>query len=854
MHSRLNKILGFIVFFIAFLFLGSNAFANDEKEIWNIELYNNMYLEGIPKVITGENISKTSDINFNFGDKAPDETIGKDHFSMRFTKNFQVAQGTYLFRVKADDGIRVWIDNKLIIDAWEIWKPENIGKVFLDAGNHSIKIEYFENIGDASFSVTQEKISTLNAYYQQEGEINYNWGYGSPHNSVPVDNFEAVIDQKKYFKAGDYFIQTLADNRAKVLIDNQQWIDLVSTGSNTIEKQSLLGVGAGYHSIKSILTEETGEAVFFSNVLPFGSWIAYYYPNENLSGQPVQSKVIEPKGSLQKLEENNGNSSPLSNFQNDHFSVRYSTAMRISAGEYVMKTIADDGLRVYIDGNLVLDRWEKGGQYEEAFKVGINDRKTQDPNEKNVHWIEIQYKEGIGESNLAFNIEPYKDEMFSDRWVGSVYQGETPTVNNVLMGYTGMIPYLEAYWDKNTAPSTSILSDKYSGMFKRNIKVDRDGFYKIKVWADDRVRVYLDTLIQIDSWEYKQNILRESYVYMKAGYHQFVINYQNDGGPGSLKFGIEEVTGERGIIYTNYNISQNEMLNKQLKLDDSPKTDKPYDVYISSDAITINKTNPSIGTVKSGNWNLREDAGTNFWVIGQVSENTTLNILSSKKGTDNKIWYKVKYDAWKNAKPKDVSYFINPANFDINSSNYLQFLLLSVNTNIDVAEVNSNILKNKGILSGKANAFISAGITYKVNEIYLISHALLETGNGTSRLANGILVNKINGKSVTPRVVYNMYGINANDTCPEKCGSEFAYQNGWFSPEAAIIGGAQFIAQNYIHAGQDTLYKMRWNPESPATHQYASDIGWAVKQTYRIDSLYSLLSKYTLLYDVPIYK
>lgn len=69
-----------------------------------------------------------------------------------------------------------------------------------------------------------------------------------------------------------------------------------------------------------------------------------------------------------------------------------------------------------------------------------------------------------------------------------------------------------------------------------------------------------------------------------------------------------------------------------------------------------------------------------------------------------------------------------------------------------------------------------------------------------------------------------------------------------------IIGGAKFIGNSYInHATykQDTIYKMRWS--SAATHQYATDIGWAYKQVTRMYSLYNLLDNYTLYYDIPVY-
>ena len=148
-------------------------------------------------------------------------------------------------------------------------------------------------------------------------------------------------------------------------------------------------------------------------------------------------------------------------------------------------------------------------------------------------------------------------------------------------------------------------------------------------------------------------------------------------------------------------------------------------------------------------------------------------------------------------------------------------------------------------------------MTYNINEVYLLSHSLLETGHGTSELSKGILVTSVDGRAVTPKVVYNMFGIGAFDSCARECGAERAYQEGWFTPEAAIIGGAKYIGQSYIHHAsykQDTIYEMKWNPAVPATHQYATDIGWAYKQVAKISEIYDLLDNYEIIFDVPVYK
>ena len=51
---------------------------------------------------------------------------------------------------------------------------------------------------------------------------------------------------------------------------------------------------------------------------------------------------------------------------------------------------------------------------------------------------------------------------------------------------------------------------------------------------------------------------------------------------------------------------------------------------------------------------------------------------------------------------------------------------------------------------------------------------------------------------------------------------------------------------------------MRWNPgameKGNVTHQYASDIGWAAKQTRTIYNLYQQLDSYTIHLDIPVYK
>ena len=222
----------------------------------------------------------------------------------------------------------------------------------------------------------------------------------------------------------------------------------------------------------------------------------------------------------------------------------------------------------------------------------------------------------------------------------------------------------------------------------------------------------------------------------------------------------------------------------------------------------------------------------------------------------------------------NVIYYLNPSNTPEGTREFLQFLILDRVSGLTANEINNAFLKDKGILSGTGSAFIEAGNRYDVNELYLIAHALHETGHGTSALARGIgvdssgrvqrdsegnIIRDINHEKVD-YIVYNMYGYGAYDSNPIDGGAKFAFDKGWTSPEKAIIGGAEQIVNSYIAGGQNTLYKMKWDPEYAANEnsrgkQYATHIMWAVIQAR---SLFSMLGEsihqFSLEYDVPVYK
>ncbi|HGZ9973804.1 TPA: glucosaminidase domain-containing protein [Staphylococcus aureus] len=195
---------------------------------------------------------------------------------------------------------------------------------------------------------------------------------------------------------------------------------------------------------------------------------------------------------------------------------------------------------------------------------------------------------------------------------------------------------------------------------------------------------------------------------------------------------------------------------------------------------------------------------------------------------------------WANATRAQTSSAMNVKRIWESKTQCYQMLNLGKYQGVSVSALNK-ILKGKGTLNNQGKAFAEACKKHNINEIYLIAHAFLESGYGTSNFANG------------KDGVYNYFGIGAYDNNPNYA-MTFARNKGWTSPAKAIMGGASFVRKDYINEGQNTLYRIRWNPKNPATHQYATAIEWRQHQASTIAKLYKQIGLKGIYFTRDKYK
>ena len=109
---------------------------------WRGDYWNNPSLNGDPTVTRNDDV-----IDFNWRTGSPDPRIPYDDFSARWQRTQYFDGGTWHFTLRVDDGARLFIDDVLVIDAWQDGSRTAEAEVTLGRGNRRLRVEYYERSG-----------------------------------------------------------------------------------------------------------------------------------------------------------------------------------------------------------------------------------------------------------------------------------------------------------------------------------------------------------------------------------------------------------------------------------------------------------------------------------------------------------------------------------------------------------------------------------------------------------------------------------------------------------------------------------------------------------------------------------
>jgi chitodextrinase len=345
-------------------------------------------------------------VDFDWALNGPGAPLPSDKFSVRWSGQFDFAAGETTFTVTTDDGVRLWLDGTMIVDVWND-QAASTYKVTrtLAAGKHNLKMEYYDNIGRAVARLGWTTAATpppgpvppapstcpsgqfRGEYFGNttlsgsparvacETRVDFDWAHSGPGTPVPSDKFSARWSGQFDFAAGATAFTVTADDGVRLWLDGAILVDAWTDQAATTYKVTRT-LAAGKHDLRMEFYENVGRARALlsweaaatppapvppaPSSCPTGQLRGQYFANATLTGSPART-VCE------RIDFNWAHSGPGAPVPTDKFSARWSGQVDFAAGETTFTVTGDDGVRLWLDGTMIVDAWSD--QAESTYKV-----------------------------------------------------------------------------------------------------------------------------------------------------------------------------------------------------------------------------------------------------------------------------------------------------------------------------------------------------------------------------------------------------------------------------------------------------------------------------------------------------
>jgi serine protease len=226
------------------------------------QYFNSISLTGTPVLSRCEN----APIAYDWSEGGPGNGVNNNDFSVQWSGTFNFSQDTYTFQAETDDGIRVWIDGELVLDAWwDQWPTVYTIDREMSSGEHGVKVEFYENGGAATAHLHWWGHSTDTDDGRVITSRETLWGVVMPATDIDTYYFDAGVGQKATIQMTrrnllglDPFLILYSPNSNEVARDDDSGgglnalindFTITQTGRYRIEAKSYEGYSEGLHSL-----------------------------------------------------------------------------------------------------------------------------------------------------------------------------------------------------------------------------------------------------------------------------------------------------------------------------------------------------------------------------------------------------------------------------------------------------------------------------------------------------------------------------------------------------------------------------------------------------------------------------
>lgn len=380
------------------------------------EYFNNTTIAGSPSLTRTDSV-----LNFFWPEgSSPGYGIGVDNYSVRWTCPLNVATDqTVTFNMLTDDGMNLLVDGNLVIWAWYDQGPQSYsGSIYLTAGYHTVRVEYYNHtlggtaqvsssvstgVGPTSYPdwkgeyYANANLSGSPTFTRNDPSINFDWGAGSPGAGIPADYFSVRWTRTFGFTGGTWRFTTYTDDGVRLWVDGtlvlDKWIPQAPT-TYVVD----VPLSAGNHTVVMEYFENTVNALAQLSYAPVsggggtGTWYGQYYNNTALANPPVMTRYDSA------IAFDWGTGSPGGGVNADSFSVKWDSVQTVGwAGTYTVVAASDDGIRVWVDGVLVVNAWYPHSATTFTGNVSLA---------AGSHNVHVEYFEDTGYASVSVQLVP----------------------------------------------------------------------------------------------------------------------------------------------------------------------------------------------------------------------------------------------------------------------------------------------------------------------------------------------------------------------------------------------------------------------------------------------------------------
>ena len=249
-------------------------------------------------------------------------------------------------------------------------------------------------------------------------------------------------------------------------------------------------------------------------------WQATYWNNRDLSGSPALTRTEDT------LDWDWSTASPHSSVTADNFSARWTRYLDLEAGTYRFTATSDDGIRVYVDSQLLINHWDDHAIQTYTADISLS---------AGHHLVTVEYYEhtGLAVAKVTWGLAAGS----SDQWYGEYYNNRTLSGAPTLVRNDSEINF---DW-KNGAPASGIPADNFSIRWSRQLNLS-PGTYRFTTSTDDGVRLWVNDHLLIDQWR-EQAIVSYSGTIYVSGQTSVVMAYYEQAGLAVARLTWSKVSG-----------------------------------------------------------------------------------------------------------------------------------------------------------------------------------------------------------------------------------------------------------------------------------------------------------------------